>query len=458
MIALITATIVMLAAALLIGVTRSMVNSYSTRLADAQVALSEASAADGLAMLIEREGIGGLTESVSFSLAGVETEFSLIEQGTAGFRTGFYRIENPAEAVVIPTGRSMASASATGPERVSVVFYSSRTFQPVAEYTLETSMAPVAGTGIFGAHGNGVVLVHKGGGETAVYAVTDQGITGSTFSGNIFIPANAHLSAAYSPSGQPLLIVSNGSNCGVLFNAETAEAMNVTSPPGTSPVFMPDGSLFGTTGEGGYSPGFIRVREAFSGDFNNDGIPDMAFASSHSLTVVSGATGEIHTARPGGVLVCWGGVQGRSGLAAMWAAPGGGENWLRLGHFGFNGFTPDMIYRMGWQGRFTGTGNTMAGILNGSAVVASSSGNTQELLEGDVFIGNADGDQLDFFLMGQDGLEAVFNPVNGDGNRLVFQTRNTYMGETIPGNTYIFSIYGSGTVRRVFHSLEGVSR
>ncbi len=458
MIALITAVVVMLAATLLIGLTQRMVSSHSRRLVQAQVALSEASAADGLARLIQLHGAGGLPGEISFHLAGVETAFSLIEQGTAGIRTGFYPIENPGGAVVIPAGSSLVTASVTGPGVVSLVVYSDRTFQPVAEYTIETGMTPVAGAGLPGGSGTGAVVLLQDGGGMAVCAVTAEGAAVTPISGGIPLMGNSHLSAGYSQSDQPLLIVTNGFNQGVFINAATGETEHIVSPPGTSPVFMPGGSVFGTVAGAGSSIGASRIRDVFSGDFNNDGIPDMAFVSPFSLTVLSGATGELYTAVPGGSLICWGDVQGRNGLAAMWSQPGGGENWLRLGYQGFSGFVPEPMYRMGWQGRFTGSGNTFAGFIGDAAVVASSSGYIQELLSGAVFTGNADGGQLDFFLMGPDGLEVFFNPVNGDGSRLAFQSENTYRGETGRGSVHLFSIYGSGSERRVFHSLEGASR
>lgn len=458
MIALITALVVMLAATLLIGLTQRMVSSYSSRLAQAQVSLSEASAADGLARLIELQGTGGLSREVSFQLAGVETRFTLIEQGTAGIRNGFYPVENAREAVVIPAGTNLVTAAVTGPGLVSVVIYSDRTFQPVALYTIETGMTPVAGAGITGPDGTGAVVLLTGGGETAVCTVTAEGITTTYVQESIHVPGNAFLTAGYPPSGQPHLIVTNGFNHGVYLNAATGGTEHIVSPPGTSPVFMPGGSVFGTPGGAVSSIGASRVRDVLGGDFNNDGVPDMAFAAPFSLTVFSGATGELFTARPGGSLICWGDVQGRNGLAAMWSQPGGGENWLRLGYQGFTGFVPEPMYRMGWEGRFTGSGNTFAGFIGGAGVVASSSGYIQELLTGAVFTGNADGGQLDFFLMGPDGLEAFFNPVDGDGSRLVFQAENTYRGETLTGNVHLFSIYGTGSGRRVFHSLEGESR
>jgi hypothetical protein len=217
---------------------------------------------------------------------------------------------------------------------------------------------------------------------------------------------------------------------------------------------MPDGTVFGSFSDAAsFSIG--RVKDVFPGDFNSDGFSDMAFATSFSLMVCSGANGQLYRALPGGSLACWGQVHGRNGISGMWQLPSGEEVWLRLGYDGFNEFIPEAIYRMGWEGRYEGYGNTFSGIIHGSAVAASTSGYLQELLSGSVFIGNADGGYLDFFVLREDGVEAFFNPVNGDGVRMVFQAENTLNRETRMGNTHVFSIFESGNQRRVFHSLQG---
>lgn len=451
MIALITAVVVMLAATLLISLTERMVNSHSERLFNAQIALSETSAADGLAYLIETAGTGAASTGSSFTLAGVRTEFTLTETGTAGIRNGFYQLRNPEGTVIIPTGVNLVSAASNG-ETVTISFYSDETFRSTLEFTISTAMRPVAGTGITVNGENGAVVVLQGFGETMLCAVTENGIVAGSTIDFVSITENSHLSASCSAFGEPMIVISSGSGSGSLHNISSGESIHVSSPPGTCPVFMPDGTLFGSL-SGSPSFSIARVRDVFSGDFNNDGSDDMAFATSFSLSVYSGANRELYTAGPGGSLVCWGDVSGRNGLSGMWAMPSGEETWFRLGYDGFSEFMPEMIYRMGWEGRFTGYGNTFAGFIQGAAVVASTSGYLQEFLSGDVFTGNADGGPLDFFILREDGLEAVFNPVSGDGIRLVFDSRNTFQGVEMPGNTHVFSVFETENRRRVFHTL-----
>lgn len=453
MIALITALVVMLAATLLIGLSEKMVNSHMKRLNDAQVALSEASAADGLALLIQEEGTGAVSQGPEFELAGVRTSFTLIETGTAGIRNGFYQMEDPHGTVIVPAGDRMISASTDG-ETVTITFYSNETFNSTMEFTVETNMRPVAGTGIEIDGSTGAVMVLQGFGETMLVAVTEKGIVGASTTTAAGVSEGSILSAFCSDSGDPLLIITGGSSTGSFHNVSNGEALHISSPPGTCPMFMPDGTVFGSFTSGS-SFSIARVRDAFSGDFNNDGFDDLAFATTFSLMVYSGATGELHRAGPGGSLVCWGDVYGRNGLSGMWMLPSGDEQWLRLGYDGFSEFIPEMIYRMGWEGRFTGYGNTFAGFIDGAAVVASTSGYLQELLSGNVFTGNADGGSLDFFVLSEDGLEAYFNPVSGDGIRLVFEARNTYRGSALQGNTHVFSVFETENRRRVFHSLGG---
>ncbi len=453
MIALITALVVMLAATLLLTLTERMVSSHSERLIQAQVSLSEASAADGLAQLIRTAGTGAIAGGESFQLAGVDTDFTLLETGTAGIRTGFYQLSDPRGTVIIPTGSRLATVSTNG-ETVTVSFWGENTVNTMVEFTISTDMRPVAGTGITIDGENGAVVVLQGGGETMFLVVTPGGIASSSAAGAIAVSGGDILSAGTSASGNPLLAVTSGGSSGNLVDLETGNTTQLSSPPGTCPFVMDDGTVFGSTASGSVFS-IARVRDAFQGDFNNDGIQDIAFATSYSLMVYSGASGEIHRAMPGGSLVCWGDVPGRNGISGMWSTPGGEELWLRLGYDGFAEFLPDMIYTKGWEGRFTGLGNTFAGFIDGAAVVASTSGYLQQLLEGNVFTGNADGGSIDFFRLTEDGLEAVFNPVNGDGIQLVFQARNAYRGEEHPGNTHVFSVFETQSGRRVFHTLEG---
>ncbi len=60
-------------------------------------------------------------------------------------------------------------------------------------------------------------------------------------------------------------------------------------------------------------------------DFNNDGRDDMAFATRFSLSVYSGATGNLYTNAPGGSLTSWGSVDDRTGLCGMWHMPNGDD-------------------------------------------------------------------------------------------------------------------------------------
>ncbi len=121
-IALLAAVIVMLAATLLIGLTRKMVKAHIERLYSAQVVLSESSAADGLAFLLSNEGPGAASAPLSFELAGVSTDFTLLESGTAGIRTGFYPIAHAERALIIPAGNRLIAAQPIDRSSVLITF------------------------------------------------------------------------------------------------------------------------------------------------------------------------------------------------------------------------------------------------------------------------------------------------------------------------------------------------
>ncbi len=456
MIALLAAVVVMLAATLLIGLTRRMVNAHTGRLDAAQVTLSESSAADGLAFLFSQQGPGVASEPLQFDLAGVSTKFTLLETGTAGIRSGFYPIENALRAVIIPAGNRLISARKIDEFTVLVTFFSGETFHPTSEFVFETDLDPVAGTPFLYQGEEGAVIVFQGGGSALLCVVTSAGVQVQTTVNSAVLYSGFRLSAGESSDGTPLLIVTRGANLGMLYDCESGEPQHIGSPVGTCPVFLADGSIFGSVTRSHSSFGIGHIVDVFNGDFNNDGSEDMAFATRFSLSVFSGATGDIFRTSPGGSLTSWGSVGGRTGLCGMWMMPGGHEKWFRLGYDGFSEFIPEMNYRLGWQGRFYGSGNTLAGFIDGSAVIASSSGYILELLSGEVFTGDADGGETDFFRTAANGVDACFNPVNGDGIRLAFSTVNLYRGSETQGETHIFSIYESDGERRVFHSLEGL--
>lgn len=129
---------------------------------------------------------------------------------------------------------------------------------------------------------------------------------------------------------------------------------------------------------------------------------------------------------------------------------------MRLGYDGFTDFTPPMTYELGWQSRFQGLGNTLTGFIDNIAVVAYSSESVVELLAGEIFIGDADGGETDYFQVTNNGVEACFNPVNGHGVQLSFTASNRFRGKTTQGETYIFSVYESDERIRVFHTIEGL--
>jgi len=456
MIALLAAVIVMMAASLLIGLTRKLVDAHVERISAAQIALSESSAADGLAFMLSQRGLGVASEPLHFELAAVSTEFIHIETGTAGIRTGFYSVENSQNAVFIPAGNRLVSVQKNDQTSVLVTFFSGDTFNPVSEYTFETDLFPAAGTPFVYREEEGAVVVFEGEGKTLIAVLTADGVQVQTMIDSRVLSSGSRLFATEASSGAPMLIITGGSNLATLFDLLSGDAVRIGSPSGTCPAFLSDGTMIGSVSQVHSSFGAANVVDAFSGDFNNDGMEDMAFATRFSLSVYSGATGEILRSSPGGSLSSWGSVGGRTGLCGMWDMPVGSDRWFRLGFDGFTEFNPEMVYELGWQGRFQGQGNTLTGFINDIAVIASSSGYIQELLAGEIFIGDADGGETDFFSISEDGVDACFNPVNGDGVKLAFSAVNQYRGRRIPGETYIFSIYESNGGIRVFHTIEGL--
>lgn len=458
MIALLAALIVMMAATLLISLTRRMVDSHINRMNNAQITLSEASAADGLAFLISQRGPGIAEEPLHFELAGVSTEFTHLSTGTAGIRTGFYPVDNVERALLVTAGDRLISATGISGSSVLITFYSGDTFQSTSEFVIETDLLPAAGTPFTFQGEDGAIIVFEGSSKSLICVVTASGVQIQTLVSTTVLSSRFMLSAGEASDGTPLLIITGGSNHGILYDCQSGESQHITSPTGTCPVFLSDGSIFGSASHSSSSFGVVQIVDVFDGDFNNDGMQDMAFTTRFSLSVFSGATGDIYRASPGGSLTSWGTVGGRTGLCGEWNTPFGASKWFRLGYDGFTEFTPEMVYELGWQGRFQGLGNTLTGIIEGSAVVASSSGYILELLTGSIFSGDADGGETDFFSITENGVDACFNPVNGDGVQLSFSAVNQFQGKKTVGETHVFSVYESDGRMRVFHTIEGLDR
>jgi hypothetical protein len=456
-IAMLAAVVVMMAATLLISLTRRMVDSHVTRLDAAQVSLSEASAADGLAFLLSQTGPAAAAQSLHFDLAGVSTDFTLLDMGTAGIRTGFFPLQDASGSVLIPSGNHFIAVQKTDDSTVLVTFFSAETFNPTAEFTLDTDLVPAAGTPL-NYHGKeAVVAVFQDNSKALLVCLTKDGVQSQVLIDSRVVSPRSLVSAGENSSGVPLLIVTGGSNTGAVYNCLSGELQHIVSPSGTCPVFLSDGTIFGTEQSSESLIG-AHVTDVFSGDFNNDGVDDTAFATRFSLSVYSGSSREVTRLSPGGSLTCWGSVRSRVGLCAMWRMPGGNRRWFRLGYDGFVDFNPGIAYELGWRGRFSGQGNMLAGIIDSSAVIASSSGSVLELLSGDVFTGDADGGETDFFRTGKNGVDVCFNPVNGDGIRLLFSAENRYRGNAVPGETYVYSIYESEGGMNVYHTLEGLEQ
>lgn len=457
LIALLAAVIVMLAATLLIGLTKRMVSSHQHRIDTAQISLSEISAADGLARLIQENGLSAVSGDMSFNLDGVTTEFSLIENSTTGIRQGFFSHPGADEAVIISSGNRLVTVESINATTALVSFYSGDSFQNTAQFEVTTDLIPVTGTSFSFDGDNGVIILFEGSGKSMLCAVTSDGIQATMVVEGRIYTASSHLSGNIANNGNPLLIISGSAN-GTLYDIATGQTQNLSSPGGTSPTFFSDGTVYGSPSGSSINFGGSGVKDIFNGDFNNDGREDIAFASNFSLSVFSGANGQLFRNSPGGSLVSWGSVDGRMGLCGRWQLYNGTEQWFRLGYDGFTEFSPELAYDAGWSGRFYGSGNTLTGFIDGVASVASSSGYVLDLFSEESFAGDVDGGDIDFFHTSPDGIDAFFNPVNGDGVQLVFATNNTYRGDTTRGQTRIFSLYESNAVRRVFHSLEGVKR
>jgi hypothetical protein len=292
-----------------------------------------------------------------------------------------------------------------------------------------------------------------------VYSVIDGEVT--SMAADIVVWNPASLYSVGAAGDGPGLIVTNGWNWAQLLVPETGKVYYGYSPSGTCPVFLPDGSVFGQFGN---EPRFgfpgTGIADAFAGDFDRDGTPDVAWAGPVSMAFLSGRTGELTLdSSPGNLLVAWGSVGGRFDLGGCWMDAEGSREWRRLSYNGFQPYTSGGVLDYEWFGRVDGQNNMMAGIIGESIGTASLSLGELTLYcdAGSGFMGDVDGAGSDIVCLDGNGLRLVMNPLEGDGLVIRTSAGTRRGGTVVTRNGWDFYIYGEGDDRRVFVEGEGTA-
>lgn len=453
LIALAAALIVMLAAGILFALMDRMISGQIQRERDAQIALSEASAIEALAARVEVEGLLETGSTHSYELAGVTTVLTVTGNEQVGPRTAGYATGGDAVPVIVPAGKLLFAVT---PENGLTVFaYDGSTAGRVGVFRSDLSPSLVIGCAGSWNGSDAAILVMDTADGPRVAVVTSDGFVHTTDAGI------EGLNPASVPSfgvsgGTPLLAVTNGANLGTLVDINTGSTVKLISPVGTCPAVSPSGEVYGRPGTPNSFTLAPPVHEVFFGDFNRDGRDDIAWAGPRSLFALTSSGLCSASPSPDAALEAWGTIEGSLGLGARWTVSGGGTVWTRLNHDGFGVFEPSGALADSWTGRFFGRGTLMTGVIADSVMMASLyGGHSLRVLSGGSFVwGDADGSDVDVFASVEGGIDAVYNPLAGDGTAQIIETESTFLDRT-GGSSYRMLVYGAPPSCRVFTVLEG---
>lgn len=448
LIAVAAAMIVMLAVGVLFTLMDRMISGQLKRERDIQISLSEASALDALVHSVSSSGPLDPGSSRTYELAGVTTVLTASAMESAGPRRSGYTIGGDAVPHVVPSGRSLFVFT---PENgVTVSVFSGDGGERVGSFRLGLSASHISSCPARWDAADAAVLVLGAGSVSEVVVVTREGVAHRV---QAPIPGlNPWSVLTFGNSGStPLLVVSGGGNQGTVVDLLSGSASGLISPAGTCPAITPSGEVFGRPSDPGVFTLAPPVREFFSGDFNRDGREDLAWAGPRSLFCLTSSGLHSGSPAPDAVLNAWGSIEGNLGLGARWSLPDGSTVWTRLNNDGFGVFQPTGALEYPWNGRFFGRGTVMTGTFEGEVLLASiGGGSSLVILGGDRFVwGDADGLDVDVFAPGPGGVQAVFNPLSGDGTSQVIQARSSLDGNGTT-SSYRLLLYNGPPRWRVF--------
>lgn len=452
LIAVAAALVVMLAVGLLFSLMDGMVTGQLHRENDAQIRLSEASALEALAARVAGSGPLDYGSVVTYELGGVTTVITVRDMETVGPRRAVFSTEGEGIPLVVPSGGTLFAVTTENGLLISA--FSGNTLERVGTHRLDhtpSHVSAVAGKWL-GADAL-VLLLDSGHGQLAM-VLTREGVRHST---PVSVPGLQSGSVlTFGKTGDHhILTVSDGGNLATVLNLDTGLQTRMISPAGTCPVITPTGEVYGRPAPEGVYTLAPRVNHVLFGDFNRDGREDIAWAGPGSLHCLTSSGLFCGKPAPGSQLMAWGSVEGSMGLGARWALRNGESVWTRLTHGGFGVFEPTGALENPWTGRFFGRRTAMAGMLEGNAVLAAFGGGflTDLIRGGRITWGDADGSDVDVFTARAGGIEAVYNPLSGDGLAQRVSVRNT-MGGYGTSSTYRLLIYDGTPGWRVFFERE----
>jgi hypothetical protein len=265
------------------------------------------------------------------------------------------------------------------------------------------------------------------------------------------LPGDARASAGLA-GGQPVLLVS-GSGAAYSISLADARAELLQPLPGTCPVFL-DGRILCVPPDADGSANGSGIVDVLTGDFDQDGEIDAAWAAPEAMTVwLSSRQAVLVDRRQGCALAAWGVLEQLSGLACRWESPDGSSSWSRLSWTGFQEALPSGPMRFSWQGRIESGGNLILGVLGDSLVMASAGGSALMSLGSCTRAcwGAFEGGTADVACSDGDAWRLVLDPEDGGGLEMPFVASTSRDGETLLSAGFTLRLYsGQSGARRVY--------
>jgi len=460
-IALAASLAVMLSVALLIGYISRVVDQQIFLEQRTQAGLTEESAVAALCMGFRNSQVSDFSNLPEFTIGPMHTTFTLVETDVVPPREVRLARESSDTRAVFPAGKYFFLISEFE-ERLEIDLIDSASLRSLEGFPILLPEKPEAWTAAAIVTDAEPLLIaaFREGKEDIVYTVFKDASTES-FLVNLPLWNSLSLVSAGIYHDEPTLLISNGRNRAQLVMPGSERVLFAFSEPGTSPAFISNGSIYGDIGSLLNSPdsGFLIV-DVFSGDFDMDGVEDLAWTGPNSLSILSGFRGRLHRDTvPEGTLVAWGMIEGTYNLAGRWILRDESVVWRKLSWNGFQEYPAIGVLTLGWEGRIESSSGIILGSSDGMFRTASTfQDHSQELCpSGGVMTYDLDGSGTDVLSLEEDGLIKIFmNPLSGDGLRFSLRVRTRGNNGLILDNMWWIAIYGYGYDSRVYTGREGV--
>ena len=170
--------------------------------------------------------------------------------------------------------------------------------------------------------------------------------------------------------GRTSAVITDGTNRALLVDlAGRAPNSPVHSPVGTCPVISNGYDLFGDISVSfadDTSSDHMIVHDVFTGDFNQDGSLDLAWAGPSSMACLLSGGGNLQVDEiEDGKLIAWGFLEGRYGLGGLWELNDGRLAWRKQIWSGFQVLPAAGAALSGYGGRLVFDGEAFYGTSSG---------------------------------------------------------------------------------------------